>query len=105
MRPLTRRWTPEDDELLKDLAARGASLVRAAAALKRKKPTVRERARKLGCPFPPLYVVRNKMFAQLSRRESHSPWLPCQLAHFLANWFITSIAAAGRHKGRPKGEV
>jgi hypothetical protein len=61
MRPLTRRWTLEDDELLKDLAARGASLVRAAAALKRKKPTVRERAKKLGCPFPPLHATRKKL--------------------------------------------
>jgi hypothetical protein len=65
MRPLTRRWTSEDDELLKDLASRGASLIRASAALRRKKATVRERAKKLGCPFPPLRATRKKMAAKV----------------------------------------
>jgi hypothetical protein len=60
MRPLARPWTSEEDERLKALATRGASIIRAAAALKRKKGSVRERARKLGCPFPTLAAARKK---------------------------------------------
>jgi len=51
MRAIVQRWTAEDDERLKIFVARGASLVRAAAGLKRGRIVVRERARKLGCPF------------------------------------------------------
>jgi hypothetical protein len=53
-------WTIEEDERLRALVARGASVVKAAAALKRKIVSVRMRARALGCPFPPLRVVRQK---------------------------------------------
>jgi hypothetical protein len=66
LRTLTMRrilkpsWTPQDDERVKAFAAQGASVVRAAAALGRRKEIVRARARKLGCPFPPLRVVRQK---------------------------------------------
>jgi hypothetical protein len=63
LRPLTMRrllepWTTQDDERLKALATQGASVVKAAAALKRKIVSVRVRARALGCPFPPLRAVR-----------------------------------------------
>jgi hypothetical protein len=60
MRRLIEPWTPQDDERLKAFAAQGASVVRAAAALRRRKGIVRARARKIGCPFPPLRVVRKK---------------------------------------------
>ena len=60
MRPIIRRWTLEEDERLKTLAAQGASLVRVAAALKRRHDIVRERARKLGCPFPTHAEARKK---------------------------------------------
>jgi GcrA cell cycle regulator len=56
---LARPWTAEEDEQLKAFVARGASIIRAAAALKRKKGSVRER-RKLGCPFPTLAAARKK---------------------------------------------
>jgi hypothetical protein len=36
MRPLVQPWTVEDDERLKTLAAQGASIIKASAALKRK---------------------------------------------------------------------
>jgi methionyl-tRNA synthetase len=52
-------WTKED-ERLRALVAEGASVVKAAAALKRKIISVRTRARALGCPFPPLRVIRQK---------------------------------------------
>jgi hypothetical protein len=66
LRPLTMRrllepWTTQDDERLKAFATQGASVVKAAAALKRKIVSVRVRARALGCPFPPLRVVRQNL--------------------------------------------
>lgn len=60
MLPLVKHWTPEEDARLKALVAKGASILRAAAALKRRQGVVRERARKLGCPFPPRRVARQK---------------------------------------------
>jgi hypothetical protein len=45
-----------------------ASIVRAAAALRRREVVVRERARKLGCPFPPLRIAREEMGGQHGRR-------------------------------------
>jgi hypothetical protein len=53
-------WTSEEDERLKNLVTQDASVVKVAAALKRKIVSVRNRARALGCPFPPLRVVRRK---------------------------------------------
>ena len=53
-------WTEQEDERLRALVAQGASVVKVAAALKRKIVSVRMRARALGCPFPPLRVVRQK---------------------------------------------
>ena len=60
MRAIIQRWTPADDERLKGLAAQGASIVKAAAALKRRQSVVRERANKLGCPLPTLKASRQK---------------------------------------------
>jgi hypothetical protein len=53
-------WTKEEDERLKAFVAQGASVVKVAAALKRKTISVRTRARALGCPFPPLRIARQK---------------------------------------------
>jgi len=53
-------WTEAEDERLKALVAQGASVVKAAGALKRTIVSVRTRARALGCPFPPLRVARQK---------------------------------------------
>jgi hypothetical protein len=60
MRAIVQRWTPQDDERLKALSAEGASIVKAAAALKRRQSIVRDRANKLGCPFPTLKAAREK---------------------------------------------
>jgi GcrA cell cycle regulator len=57
---LLKRWTPEEDDRIRAFVAEGASVVRAAAALKRKQHSVAEHARKLGCPFPTLAVARKK---------------------------------------------
>jgi hypothetical protein len=53
-------WTKADDERLRAFVAQGASIVRAAAALDRTIPSVRDHARKIGCPFPTLRVARQK---------------------------------------------
>jgi hypothetical protein len=60
MRRLREQWTPQDDERLKALTAQGVSVVKVAAALKRKIGSVRNRARSIGCPFPPLRIARKK---------------------------------------------
>ena len=59
-RPLIQRWTPEEDERLKAMVLKGLSLIKAAAALKRKQLVVRDRARLLGTPFPHLSEERKK---------------------------------------------
>lgn len=53
-------WTPEEDERLKDLVTNGASILKAAAKLNRTMVSVRDHARKLGSPFPPIKEVRKK---------------------------------------------
>ena len=60
MRLLIHRWTLEDDQRLKALVESGASVTKAAAALKRREAPVRERARKLGYAFLHLAEARKK---------------------------------------------
>jgi hypothetical protein len=60
MRPLHKPWTPQEEERLMAFAAQGASAIKVAAALKRSKLSIRERAKRLGCPFPLLRTVRKK---------------------------------------------
>jgi hypothetical protein len=51
-------WTKEDDERLKAFVAQGASVIRAAAELRRTTINVRAHARVVGCPFPSLRIER-----------------------------------------------
>jgi hypothetical protein len=60
MRRLCQPWTLEEDERIRSLVAKGASALRASAALKRNKHAVIARARKLGCPFPTVSAARKK---------------------------------------------
>jgi hypothetical protein len=60
MAAIVQRWTSENDERLRVLSAQGASIVKAAAALKRRQSVVRDRANKFGCPFPTLKASRKK---------------------------------------------
>jgi hypothetical protein len=53
-------WTKEDNERLETFVAQGASIIRAAGALNRNISSVRHQARKIGCPFPPLRIARQK---------------------------------------------
>jgi hypothetical protein len=53
-------WTELENDLLKAMALKGASIVRAAAAFKRTTKSVRIQARKLGTPFPSARLARLK---------------------------------------------
>ena len=46
--PIYRPWSPSDDEELKRLAALGATVLRATAAMGRQTQTIKKRARELG---------------------------------------------------------
>ena len=60
MRSRNLPWTKEDNERLEGFVAKGASVIRAAAALNRSIMGVRNQARKMGAPFPPLRAARQK---------------------------------------------
>lgn len=62
-------WTPEEDERLRSLVQKGASPLRAAAVLKRRRAAVIARGRKLGCPFPTATAVRKRM-----AKSPNNPW-------------------------------
>lgn len=53
-------WTNEDEERFRAFVAQGGSIIRAAAAFWRPIVSIRNHARKIGCPFPPLRAVRQK---------------------------------------------
>ena len=64
-----RTWTAEDNERLKELVAKGVSVIKAAAALKRTTVSVRTQARKLGTPFPLMKDYRKKLLPGLERQR------------------------------------
>jgi hypothetical protein len=57
-RPIVKSWRPEDIALLLELAASGATLLRASAALGRPISSVRKKAHQLGTTFPGVRQVR-----------------------------------------------
>ncbi len=59
----SKPWTEADNERIREFAKNGMSALRAAAALKRTMISVRNQARKIGCPFPTVRDVRKKMKA------------------------------------------
>jgi hypothetical protein len=66
-------WTEVQNERLKALAAEGASIVRAAAALNRTIESIRAQARKLGVSFPAINAERKKLTGTpslLGRRQT-----------------------------------
>jgi hypothetical protein len=65
MRQLQREWTAQDCEKLKALVHQGATPFRTSAALRRPLQMVKNKARELGCPFPPLRSLRAKTRAIL----------------------------------------
>ena len=69
MKPRQGVWTDEDNELIKVLVAKGASIIRASAALNRNMASVRNQARKLGTPFPRKMAYRKKLQEASQRYE------------------------------------
>jgi hypothetical protein len=57
----TKPWSDADNARLKALVASGASAFRASAAFNRPINVIRERARKLGTPFPTIKDIRRKL--------------------------------------------
>jgi hypothetical protein len=57
-KPIVKSWRPEDVALLLKLAASGATLLRASAALGRPIASVRKKAHQLGMTFPGVRQVR-----------------------------------------------
>jgi hypothetical protein len=62
-RPISRAWLDEDNEKLKTLYETGATLLRAAAALRRPSGSIKKRARLLGLHFPGSREVRRGLNA------------------------------------------
>jgi hypothetical protein len=60
-------WTDADSERLKALVASGASALRASAAFDRPIRDIREKARKIGTPFPTIKDIRKKFSDSPSR--------------------------------------
>jgi GcrA cell cycle regulator len=70
--PIYMLWTPEHDERLIQLAAQGATVLRAAAALRRPLNSVRSRARKLGLSLMGVRAVRRKLASSMKSEGSHA---------------------------------
>jgi hypothetical protein len=64
---LTKRPRTDDNARLKEFVAKDLSIVRAAAALDRNLMSVRNQARKIGTPFPPMLVLRKNLADTSSR--------------------------------------
>jgi hypothetical protein len=59
-----RIWDEEQVTRLQSLIASGASVLRAAAALRRSQTSVQIQARKLGTPFPTMLEARRRRAAK-----------------------------------------
>lgn len=70
--PIYTLWTPEQDQRLTQLAAQGATALRAAAALSRTLMSVRMRARKLGLSLLGVREVRRKLASSLHSEGRHA---------------------------------
>jgi GcrA cell cycle regulator len=62
-------WSDEDLKLLAELAASGATPLRAAAALKRNLLSCKNQARKLGTPFTPVWKMRKAIREKCAAAE------------------------------------
>jgi hypothetical protein len=73
MRPQRKAsWTTEDNERLKEMAAKGVPILRVAASLKCSMDAVRVQARKLGTPFPSVREARKKYAVAARARRAQS---------------------------------
>lgn len=70
---IIKHWTPEDIDKLKELAGKGASALRCAAALKRNQGSVKKQARALGIVLPGVRAVRATTKARIAEAERDLP--------------------------------
>lgn len=73
-RPIIRPWTDEEVKVLKALVAKGASPVKAAAALKRKMESVKAKARIIGTPFLAHREGRKSWTEEPVKQNDVPPW-------------------------------
>ena len=73
--PIVRPWSPEDDEALRRLAAAGATLLRATAALNRRSTVIRKHAQLLGLHFAGMREEKRRMrlLDQLEAADGRAP--------------------------------
>ena len=70
-----RPWDTEQISRLQTLIASGASVLRAAAALRRSQTSVQIQARKLGTPFPTMLEARRRRAAKEAEAiKGQRPW-------------------------------
>src|ERR1700733_6370127 len=105
-------WTKGDDERLRAFVTQGASVIRAAAALRRTTIEVRARAREVGCPFPILRTERSRPMKFTADRPYGDPEAAARKLVEIANSveaaqdgriFIESVNGSFlyEHKGSP----
>lgn len=66
---ISKAWSEADLKKLQKLQAEGASLLRAAASLKRPTASIRKRAKALGLHFPGVREIRREITARELHRE------------------------------------
>ena len=79
-RVTSRSWKPEEIDRLRDLAAKGATLLRACAAIGRPTGTVKRKASDLGLSFAGARQVRASLRAtgaiESNQKQSHRILVP-----------------------------
>ncbi|QUS40674.1 hypothetical protein RPMA_18930 [Tardiphaga alba] len=73
MKPVVRRWTDEEIEKLKALAAQGASALRCSAALNRSSSSVTKTASKLGVELRGVRAVKADYRQEVEKAERDLP--------------------------------
>lgn len=73
MKPVVRRWTAEEFDRLKKLAADGASVMRCAAALNRSGHSVTKAARTLGFELKGMRTMKVAHKRQIEEAERSLP--------------------------------
>ena len=67
MRRMKSGWSEDDCNKLKALVAGGPSPYRASVALGRSLPSIKNKARELGCRFPTLHSIKSRAREILAR--------------------------------------
>jgi hypothetical protein len=60
----SRTWTPDDVRRLRKIVEDGVSSTRAAVAFRRTTTAVKTQAKKMGCPFPDVRILKRERRAR-----------------------------------------